>query len=86
MVCNDQRKTNARQQHGSALVWPTHELHGVFYVTPFVSLFDLSLVLAIQCILGRMSDGRGAMPFKHLPCDGVDLELGNHGHLLISLN
>jgi hypothetical protein len=96
MVCKDLRKKTcvrrvsrrgfARQQHGSALVWPSHEFHGVFYVTPFISLVDLSVMLASQRVLGGMSDGRGAMPFKHLPCNGVDLDLGNHGPLLLSLN
>jgi hypothetical protein len=71
---------------GSALVWPLHDFHGVFYMAPFVGLFDLTVVLASPRILGRMSDRRGAVPFKHLSSDGVDLDLGNHDPLLVSLN
>jgi hypothetical protein len=66
----------------SALVRSLHDLHGIFDMTPFVSLFHLTLVLASQRILGRMSDGRGAVPFKHLPRNCMDLDLRNHGALL----
>jgi hypothetical protein len=66
------------RQHGSTLVWAHHDLYGVFYVPPLVGLFDLTFLLATQRILSRMGDGRGAMPFKHLPGDGVDLNFRRH--------
>lgn len=50
-------------------------------MTPFVGFFDLAPLLASQRILGRMSDGCRAMPFKHLSCDRVDLSLRDHGAL-----
>jgi hypothetical protein len=66
---------------GSALVRPYDNLHGVSYVTPFVGLFHLTLLFTGQRILGGMSDRRRAVPFKHLPREGVDLNLRDHGAL-----
>jgi hypothetical protein len=48
-------------------------------MTPFAGFFLLAIVLASQHIMRSMCDGHGAMPFEHLPCNGVDLDLGNHG-------
>src|SRR5579863_8929315 len=74
------RRQSAKKgrQHESTLVRAYHDLYGVFYVPPLVGLFYLTLVLATQRILSRMGDGRRAMPFKHLPCDGMDLNFRRH--------
>jgi hypothetical protein len=55
-----------------------HDLHGVLDMTPLRGFLRLALAFARQGIAGRLRDRSVAMPFEHLPRDGVDLGLGCH--------
>src|SRR5260221_8222643 len=62
----------------SALVRSPHHLHGVFDVTPLLRILGIALALASQGILGGLGDRPEAVLLEHLPCDDVNLHLGNH--------
>jgi hypothetical protein len=60
-------------------MWPAYDLHGVLNVTPFLSLIRIPAALTGLSLLGSLRNRSETMSFQHLPCDGVDLELGHHG-------
>src|SRR5438105_15819468 len=70
----------------SGLMRPAHHLHGVLEVTPLASLLGLALALAGDRVLRGLVNGLGAVFLEHLARDHVDLHLGNHGALLMSIN
>jgi hypothetical protein len=67
----------------SALVWPAHQLHGVFDVSPGSGHFDIAFGLELDGILGRFCNGLGAMGFQELPRIIVDFDF-SHGVILLS--
>src|SRR6266581_954912 len=67
----------------SALIRSSHDLHGVFDVTPLAGFFGVALVRASFGIVGRLGDSVKAVLLDHLPRDRVDLYLGYHVALLM---
>jgi hypothetical protein len=60
----------------------TYDLHGVFDVTPFLGFVSIALgftgLRVSRCLRNRLQ----AVLLKHLPRDGMNLQLGCHGALL----
>src|SRR5262249_46316907 len=66
----------------SALVRPTHHLHGVFDVPPGFGQLDLAFCFEPDGVLGRFGDGLRAMCFQQLPRIVVDFDF-SHGVMLL---
>ena len=45
---------------------------------PFLGFLGIALALAGNCILRRLGNSLGTVLLEHLPCNRVDLHLGDH--------
>src|SRR5262249_48732263 len=70
----------------SRLMRPAHHLHGFLKMAPLARLLGVALVLAGDRVLRGLVNGLGTVLLEHLARDHVDLHLGNHGALLMSIN
>src|SRR5262249_26352153 len=66
----------------SALVRPTHQLHGVFNMPPGSGQFGLAFCFELNGVLGRFRNGLGAMCLQQLPRIVVDFDF-SHGVTLL---
>jgi hypothetical protein len=72
-----------RAPAASALVRPTHELHGVFDMPPGFGQLDLALYFKVDGILGSFRNGLRAVCFQQLPRIVMDFDF-SHGVMLLS--
>jgi hypothetical protein len=72
-----------REPAASALVRPTHELHGIFDMPPGSGQFHLALYFKVDGIPGSFRNGLGAVCFQQLSRIVVDFDF-SHGVMLLS--
>src|SRR5882672_3396777 len=78
------RLCRARNPAASALVRPTHELHGVFDMPPCSGQFHLALRFEFDGVLGSFGNRLRAVRFQQLSRIFMDLDF-SHGVMLLSV-
>src|SRR5581483_3131476 len=83
-LCTHRPEAASAKNDTSALMRSAHDLHRTFNVTPFPGFVGIAFRLATLRVLRRLRNRFETMLLKHLPCDGMNLQLGYHGALLKS--